>query len=135
MKDEIASQLKPRLFGVLLVIIALLLLLIGFLLMAFLQPEAGQYYSRWVVALVVLVMLAGFGLLFPGLWKAFVGPGVGMGMFTGLLKVVAVGAMLVGLGFAGLYSMAVYSMATQPTPKPSSSSTSSHSSSSDWLWD
>ena len=130
MKNEIASQLKPRLFGVLLVIIALLLLLIGFLLMVFLQPEAGQYYSGWVVALVVLVMLAGFGLLFPGLWKAFVGPG--MGMFTGLLKVVAVGAMLVGLGFAGLYAMAVYSMATQPTPKPSPSS---HSSSSDWLWD
>lgn len=124
MREEISVQLKPRLFGVLLVIIAILLLLIGFLLMVFLRPAAGQYYSRWVVALVVLVLLGGYGLLFPGIWKTFVGPGVGM--FAGLFKVVAVGALLVGMGFAGLSAMAVYSMATEPV------SESSGYSGSDW---
>ena len=106
MKDEIAVQLKPRLFGVLLVIIAILLLLIGFLLMVFLQPSPGQYYSRWVVALVALILLGGYVLLFPGIWKTFVGPGVGL--------------------FAGLSAMAVYGMATKPV------SESSGYSGSDW---
>jgi hypothetical protein len=117
MKEELDTQLKPRLFGGLLVVIAILLLLIGFLLVVFLRPAAGQYYSGWVVALVVLLLLGGYGALFPGIWKLLVGPGVGM--FAGLLKVVAVGALLVATAFAGLSATAVYAMVKGPVPESS----------------
>lgn len=127
LKKEADAQLRPRLFGALLIVIAILLLFIAFLLVGSLRPAPGYYYAWWAMALVVLCLLAGYGLLFPGIWKLFVGPGTGL--FAGLFKVVAVGALLVATAFAGLSALSALSMMRGPVPESSHSSGSSYS---DW---
>lgn len=129
-REDVASQLRPRLFGVMLVIIAILLLVVAQLLILLLRPGPGLYYPWWVVALVALVLLAAYALLLPGVWKVFVGPGVGL--FTGVLKGAAIAAILVGVASAGLSVAVVRGLLKNPVPVPSPDSSSSSSFGSDW---
>lgn len=105
-------QVTTRRRGAKLVGIAVLLLLLAVILMALLAPEPGAHYP-WVLRLVCYALTGtGWGALLVGLYRVIVGPGTGA--LAGVLKLVAIGAMVVGVGLGLFGAWAVHTIVDAP---------------------
>jgi polyferredoxin len=107
------NQLKPRILGLLLILLGYVLLKVAVLLVSFNKPEGDFYTVSYPLSQQLgfgLLALLGFGLMLRGLWRSLAG--IGVGLWAGTLKGIAVGALLVGGLGGAFYLLGIYAMLT-----------------------
>ncbi len=104
-ESAVQPHSRPRLRGVILIVVAIVLLLAGLLLMGSVRPTAGEAYgagARWMIA---LLLLAGWLGLLWGIFRVVVGSGTGP--LATLLKVVASVVIVAGMALGALGALVV----------------------------
>ena len=105
-------QVTERKRGARLVVIALVLLLLAVILLAGFAPAVGERYPLVLRLIAYALTGAGWVALLLGLYRVIVGPGTGA--LAGVLKLVAIGVVVVGAGLGVVGAWAVHLVVDEP---------------------
>ena len=98
--------------GARLIAIAILLLLVAVLLLALGEPAVGEHYPLVLRLIAYALTGSAWVALLMGLYRVIVGPGTGA--LAGVLKLVAIGVIVVGVGLGVVGAWAVHLVVDAP---------------------